>query len=111
MLDDDRDNNSDYAADNSSDHSSSATPFESPRHRATTVTDSPLARPRNNLNENNNKNDFSTKNSTTAKIECEPSTSGFNPNQQSAYDVINVRPCNEALIRVVITIALFSFAE
>lgn len=89
LLDDERDN-SDYAADNSSDHSSSATPFESPRHRATTVTDSPLARPRNNLNENNNKNDFSTKNSTTAKIECEPSTSSYNPNQQSAYDVINV---------------------
>ena len=90
-MDDDRGENSDYAADNSSDHSSSATPFESPRHRATTVTDSPLARPRNNLNENNNTNDFSTKNSTSAKIECEPSTSSYNPNQQSAYDVINVR--------------------
>lgn len=90
MHDDDRDN-SDYAADNSSDHSSS-TPFESPRHRSTALTDSPLAKPRlmNNYNENNNKNDFSTKTSTAAKIECEPSTSGYNPNQQSTYDVINV---------------------
>ncbi|CRL08658.1 CLUMA_CG021376, isoform A [Clunio marinus] len=89
LLDDDRDN-SDYAADNSSDHSSSATPFESPRHRTTTLTDSPLAKPRNNLSENNNKHEYSTmKNSTNAKIECEPSTSYYNPNQQSAYDVIN----------------------
>lgn len=97
MMDDDRDN-SDYAADNSSEHSSSVTPFESPRHRATTLTDSPLARPRNNehytnINNNNStrdKNDFSTNRftSTTAKIECEPSTSGYIPNQQ--YDVINV---------------------
>jgi hypothetical protein len=89
LVDDERDN-SDYAADNSSEHSSPATPFESPRHRATPLTDSPLARQRNNLNESNNKNDFSTKTSTTAKIECEPSTSSYNPNQ-SAYDVINVR--------------------
>lgn len=96
-MDDERDN-SDYAADNSSDHSSSATPFESPRHRATTLTDSPLARPRNNLNDNNNKNDSTNKNSFAAKIECEPSTSGYNPAQQSAYDVINVRS-NESRIR------------
>jgi hypothetical protein len=91
LLDDDRDN-SDYAADNSSDHSSSATPFESPRHRAATLTDSPLARPRNNENNNNNNNNNNNYrfNSTTAKIECEPSTSGYIPNQQSAYDVINV---------------------
>lgn len=93
-YDDDRDN-SDYAADNSSDHSSSATPFESPRHRAATLTDSPLARPRHNetyTNNNNNsyKNDFSTSRitSTTAKIECEPSTSGYIPNQP--YDLSNV---------------------
>jgi hypothetical protein len=40
---------SDYAADNSSDHSSPATPqTQSPRHRATTIGDSPLARPRLN---------------------------------------------------------------
>ena len=90
LLDDDRDN-SDYAADNSSDHSSSATPFESPRHRAIASTDSPLARPRNNLNENN-ENDFSnTKSSTFAKIECLPSQPSTSSNpQQSAYDVINV---------------------
>lgn len=37
------DSATDYAADNSSDHSSSAT--QSPRHRATTIGGSPLARP------------------------------------------------------------------
>jgi hypothetical protein len=85
IIDDEREN-SDYAADNSSDHSSSATPFESPRHRASTLTDSPLARPRNNNETSSNKN------STIAKIECEPSTSGYIPNnnQQSTYDVIHV---------------------
>ncbi|XP_062710210.1 multiple C2 and transmembrane domain-containing protein isoform X2 [Aedes albopictus] len=41
-----RDSQSDYAADNSSEHSSSATPqTQSPRHRALTIGDSPLARP------------------------------------------------------------------
>jgi hypothetical protein len=84
LIDDDRDN-SDYAADNSD---SSVTPFESPRHRAATLTDSPLARPRNNLNESNynNKNDITS----LTKLDCEPSTSYFNANQQLAYDVINV---------------------
>jgi hypothetical protein len=87
LIDDDRDN-SDYAADNSD---SSITPFESPRHRAATLTDSPLARPRNNLNDSNynNKNEYSTK-ASTSKLDCEPSTSYFNANQQLAYDVINV---------------------
>lgn len=88
VHDDDRDSDREYAADNSSDHSSSATPFESPRHRASTLADSPLARPRNN-NETNN---YNNKNSTTAKVECEPSTSGYVPNnlQQSTYDVMSV---------------------
>lgn len=88
VLDDDRDSDREYAADNSSDHSSSATPFESPRHRASTLADSPLARPRIN-NESNN---YNNKNSTTAKVECEPSTSGYVPNnlQQSTYDVMSV---------------------
>ncbi|XP_050073733.1 multiple C2 and transmembrane domain-containing protein isoform X1 [Anopheles maculipalpis] len=40
-----RDSQSDYAADNSSaEHSSSATPHQSPRHRAQTIGDSPLAK-------------------------------------------------------------------
>ncbi|XP_058054608.1 multiple C2 and transmembrane domain-containing protein, partial [Anopheles bellator] len=40
-----RDSQSDYAADNSSaEHSSSATPHQSPRHRAQTLGDSPLAK-------------------------------------------------------------------
>lgn len=40
-----RDSQSDYAADNSSaEHSSSATPHQSPRHRARTLEDSPLAK-------------------------------------------------------------------
>lgn len=87
LIDDDRDG-SDYAADNSSEHSSPATPFESPRHRAATLADSPLARPRNNENYNNN--NYNSRTSTTAKIECEPSTSGYIPNQQSVFDVITV---------------------
>lgn len=90
LLDDDRDG-SDYAADNSD---SSVTPFESPRHRAATLTDSPLARPRNN---NNNINDsplshrhvLTTKASLTG-MDCEPSTSYLSSNHQAAFDVIHV---------------------
>lgn len=90
LLDDDRDN-SDYAADNSD---SSVTPFESPRHRASTLTDSPLARPRNNNNHlndspSNNRHELTTKASLTG-IDCEPSTSYLSANQQLAYDVIHV---------------------
>ncbi|XP_049543863.1 multiple C2 and transmembrane domain-containing protein [Anopheles darlingi] len=49
-----RDSQSDYAADNSSaEHSSSATPHQSPRHRAQTLGDSPLAKA-NEKNTNTN---------------------------------------------------------
>lgn len=94
LLDEDqKDSQSDYAADNSSDHSSSATPLtQSPRHRAGTLGDSPLARPRENSNNNNNnvnyKNDISGNSKVTiAKVECEPSTSRYS---QQALDMIHV---------------------
>lgn len=96
LLDEDqKDSQSDYAADNSSDHSSSATPLtQSPRHRAGTIGDSPLAKPRdrdreiNGSSSNNiNKNEFSTMKTTMARVECEPSTSHFS---QQALDLIHV---------------------
>lgn len=68
---------SDYSADNSSaEASSSNTPTTSPRHRATTLGDSPLAKPRDSENSytNNNRNDFA-KIATAASVECQPSTS------------------------------------
>lgn len=70
----------DYAADNSSDHSSSATPHtQSPRHRATTICGSPLARP---LFRNNKQQSIS-KEMLTLDGEL-PSTS------QTALDVLHV---------------------
>ena len=67
---------SDYSADNSSaEASSSNTPTTSPRHRATTLGDSPLAKPRDSENSytNNNWTDFNK--IATASVECQPSTS------------------------------------
>ena len=75
--DDDLKVSSDYSADNSSaEASSSNTPTTSPRHRATTLGDSPLAKPRDRENSytNNNRNDFA-KIATSANVECQPSTS------------------------------------
>ena len=71
----------DYAADNSSEHSSSATPYtQSPRHRATTIGGSPLARPLFR----NNKSQSMSKENLTADGERAPSTS------QNAIDLLHV---------------------
>ncbi|XP_065086202.1 multiple C2 and transmembrane domain-containing protein isoform X2 [Ochlerotatus camptorhynchus] len=68
-----RDSQSDYAADNSSEHSSSATPqTQSPRHRALTIGDSPLARP-NERNASMSSDGNAQK--LTTKVDVEPSTS------------------------------------
>ncbi|XP_055619934.1 multiple C2 and transmembrane domain-containing protein isoform X2 [Toxorhynchites rutilus septentrionalis] len=68
-----RDSQSDYAADNSSEHSSSATPqTQSPRHRAQTIGDSPLAR--SNERHASMSSEANTLKLTT-KVDVEPSTS------------------------------------
>ncbi|XP_055531817.1 multiple C2 and transmembrane domain-containing protein isoform X2 [Wyeomyia smithii] len=70
-----RDSQSDYAADNSSEHSSSATPqTQSPRHRAQTIGDSPLVRS-NERNASMSSEGNALK--LTTKVDIEPSISSI----------------------------------
>ncbi|XP_058461918.1 multiple C2 and transmembrane domain-containing protein isoform X2 [Malaya genurostris] len=88
-----RDSQSDYAADNSSEHSSSVTPqTQSPRHRAQTIGDSPLARSNDrNASMSSEGNNLKL----TTKVDVEPSTSSNVANKLS--DVPTTSGCSPVL--------------